>query len=101
MRHTQGKWLINKPDFENIEIINTKGQFICTISSKSEFIDDECKANAKLIAQSPIMLSLLKEEVEYLNGWMVVIPNSTIRSQMAERKDFILMTIKQATDATP
>lgn len=53
--------------------------------------------DAILIAQSPIMLALLIEEVEYLQYWMKSLnPDDMMYSLMKERKEFIEITINNA-----
>ncbi len=69
------------------------------ILAKLETFDCPHEANAKLMAQAPVMLNLLQEEVKYLRHWIdnIVTHDLTI-VQMKERIDFIKMTIKAATE---
>lgn len=60
---------------------------------------EEQRANAKLMAQSPTMFLLLKEELEFLTKWIKSCECSNVASevedQMKERKEFIEMTLNQ------
>ena len=55
MKHTKGKWLTDRPSFEEITVCTEKMD-ICTVLC-IDIDEEEAEANAKLIAAAPELLN--------------------------------------------
>jgi hypothetical protein len=65
-KHTEGNWRVR--DLSTVGIlIATKDKNICLAIDTGGMPRDEAEANAKLIAASPIMLSVLQDVISVLN----------------------------------
>lgn len=109
-KHTPGPWKVRffrEDDPESgffVEAPKTDpkaGYNIEILSEDSGFYPIEQRlADAKLIAASPVMLSILKEEIIYLKRWLETLDRNpalaVMRSQVRERMEFIDMVIKSA-----
>lgn len=62
-KHTQGEWFVSNHNNElKVRARNTMMGTVCTINT---LFEDEAEANAKLIANAPDMLSVLREAVDH------------------------------------
>jgi hypothetical protein len=90
--HTPGAWFID-PDEGEFTVSTDHGQIICTCLSAEDFpcleegteshMDDEARANARLIAAAPDLLAALKAWAELWDGELTPAPGSVHAEMLA------------------
>ena len=68
MKTTKSPWISKKDSANSIEVMGPNGNQICQlISEDDDFINEECHANARLIAAAPELFETLQNIIERCN----------------------------------
>ena len=103
MRHTKGKWYLQKFTDHYTNIIrcdNGKGQETLWIASTPQNSGSEARENAKLISKAPEMYEALKDVLIILNAMLKIISWKSVRKKILNRVKKIESLLKEIEDET-
>lgn len=102
-KHTKGEWELHKTTVSNCLTLKSKsGEYITMLSLNVERpalmkqINIVNKANAKLIAASPILLEALIEAANALSSAINATPSGELRNKLADANILALTAIQKS-----